>query len=183
MQNLFQIKIPKCRPFSIGNAKIRTVIQHHSVRCILRYDFCNLVKTHYGMVVDSEKRIRRKHFFKVVQRLGTSKVRSISKMQVANGTIADNVCNVGYDDPFDFLAGFENQYVFTRCHSRTKIRKSGYMEQKKHYYSPVQGVDSGSITVVSLTKSQITSLGSCTVVLVRMARKRRCATSRTMRLR
>ena len=136
MQNLFQIKIPKCRPFSIGNAKIRTVIQHHSVRCILRYDFGNLVKTHYGMVVDSEKRIRRKHFFKVVQRLGTSKVRSISKMQVANGTIADNVCNVGYDDPFDFLAGFENQYVFTRCHSRTKIRKSGYMEQKNIIIPP-----------------------------------------------
>ena len=53
--------------------------------------------------------------------------------------------------------------------------------RKKLYYSPVQGIASGSITVVSDTKSQITSLGINTVVLVRMTRKRRCATSRTIR--
>jgi hypothetical protein len=37
-------------------------------------------------------------------------------MHIAKGTIASNIGNVGYDDPFDFLAGFENQYVFTCFH-------------------------------------------------------------------
>ncbi len=117
------------------------------------------------MVVDSEKRIRRKHFFKVVQRLGTSKVRSISKMQVANGTIADNVCNIAYCNFLGFLPGFQN-YCIACCHLFAKIikkpRHGNRSGEKCNTYEKILFYSSSFwLSSYSLRRRFWTSVGTC----------------------